>query len=188
MINEDIQSFLNDKKFNVVYADPPWKVPTGSKKSLNPPYEIMNTKEISKINIRNNIENGCHLYLWVPNSMLKDGLAVMKAWGFAYKLPLIWHKIRKDGKTSGQVYGHYFRNSTEICLFGTYKKNKRTLNNVQNNVISTQKREHSRKPDEMYELIEKCSEGPFLELFGRNERPGWTTFGNQTTMFNISNL
>jgi N6-adenosine-specific RNA methylase IME4 len=122
-----------------------------------------------------------HLYLWVPNAMLPEGLAVMRAWGFQYKGNIIWHKIRKDGEPDGRGVGFYFRNVTEMLLFGVRGKNARTLaaGRSQVNFIKTRKREHSRKPDEQYLIIEKCSRGPFLELFARGTRKGWTTWGDQ---------
>jgi N6-adenosine-specific RNA methylase IME4 len=122
-----------------------------------------------------------HLYMWVPNALLPDGLRVMEAWGFTYKSNLIWHKVRKDGGSDGRGVGFYFRNVTEIILFGVRGKNARTLapGRRQVNMIETRKREHSRKPDEQYELIEACSPGPRLELFARGERPKWSVWGNQ---------
>jgi N6-adenosine-specific RNA methylase IME4 len=122
-----------------------------------------------------------HLYLWCPNALLPEGLAVMQAWGFKYKSNLVWHKIRKDGGPDGRGVGFYFRNVTELILFGVRGKNARTLapGRSQVNFMATRKREHSRKPDEQYDLIEACSPGPFLELFGRGTRKGWTTWGNQ---------
>jgi len=122
-----------------------------------------------------------HCYLWVPNALLPEGLKVLAAWGFAYKSNIVWHKIRKDGGSDGRGVGFYFRNVTEILLFGTRGKNARTLppGRRQVNMLQTRKREHSRKPDEQYDLIESCSRGPYLELFGRGVRKGWTVWGNQ---------
>ena len=113
--------------------------------------------------------------------MLPDGLRVLESWGFTYKTNLIWHKVRKDGGSDGRGVGFYFRNVTEIVLFGAHGKNARTLGpgRRQVNLIASRKREHSRKPDEQYELIENCSWGPYLELFGRGTRKGWTVWGNQ---------
>ena len=117
----------------------------------------------------------------MPYALLPEGLEVMAAWGFRYKTNLIWHKIRKDGGSDGRGVGFYFRNVTEILLFGVIGKNVRTLGpgRSQVNMMQTRKREHSRKPDEQYELIEACSPGPYLEMFGRGLRSGWTTWGNQ---------
>ena len=122
-----------------------------------------------------------HLYLWVPNALLPDGLAVMKAWGFTYKSNLVWHKVRKDGGSDGRGVGFYFRNVTELILFGVRGKSARTLTpgRSQVNLLATRKREHSRKPDEQYEVIEACSRGPFLELFARGIRDDWMAWGNQ---------
>jgi MT-A70 len=96
-------------------------------------------------------------------------------------LNLIWHKVRKDGGSDGRGVGFYFRNVTEIVLFGVRGKNARTLapGRRQVNLLATRKREHSRKPDEQYKIIESCSPGPYLELFARGVRQKWTVWGNQ---------
>ena len=122
-----------------------------------------------------------HLYLWVPNALLPDGLEVMRAWGFEYKTNIVWEKVRKDGMPDGRGVGFYFRNVTELLLFGVRGTKARTLQPARSqvNLLRTQKREHSRKPDEIYDLIERCSMGPFLELFARGERENWTVWGNQ---------
>jgi N6-adenosine-specific RNA methylase IME4 len=126
-------------------------------------------------------EETAHLYLWVPNALLPEGLKVLEAWGFQYKTNIIWHKIRKDRGPDGRGVGFYFRNVTELLLFGTKGKNARTEQpgRSQINFIASRKREHSRKPDEQYELIEQCSKGPYLELFARGVRPGWFYWGNE---------
>ena len=122
-----------------------------------------------------------HLYLWVPNALLPEGLQVMKAWGFEYKSNLVWHKVRKDGFSDGRGVGFYFRNVTELVLFGVRGKGVRTLGpgRSQVNLLSSRKREHSRKPDELYSIIESCSWGPYLELFARTRRENWTVWGNE---------
>ena len=104
----------------------------------------------------------------------------MEAWGFKYKSNIVWHKIRKDGGPDGRGVGFYFRNTTELLLFGV-RGSMRTLDpgRRQVNIIKTRKREHSRKPDEQYELIESCSPGPYLEMFARGTRTGWMSWGNQ---------
>jgi N6-adenosine-specific RNA methylase IME4 len=106
---------------------------------------------------------------------LAEGLAVTAAWGFTYKSNIVWHKIRKDGGSDGRGVGFYFRNVTEMVLFGVRGKNARTLapGRSQVNFIATRKREHSRKPDQLYPIIEACSSGPYLELFARGARRGW---------------
>jgi ribonucleoside-diphosphate reductase beta chain len=142
--------------------------------------------EYSKAATRGNM--GAHLYLWVPNALLLDGLQVMKAWGFDYKTNLIWHKVRKDGGPDGRGVGFYFRNVTEIILFGTRGKGARTRSagRSQVNFLATRKREHSRKPDELYEIIEACSFAPRLEIFARGPRAGWRVWGNQAEVYDIA--
>ena len=119
--------------------------------------------------------------LWVPNALLAEGLETMKKWGFTYKTNIVWYKIRKDGGPDGRGVGFYFRNVTELVLFGI-KGKVRTLQpgRSQVNIISSRKREHSRKPDELYKIIESCSSGPYLELFARGKRENWYVWGNQS--------
>ena len=144
-------------------------------------YGTMKLDEIAALPVPEIVAPTAHLYLWCPNALLAEGLAVMRAWGFTYKANIVWHKIRKDGGPDGRGVGFYFRNVTELVLFGVKGKNARTLKpgRKQVNFLATRKREHSRKPDEQYKIIEACSAGPFLELFARGTRKGWTTWGNQ---------
>ncbi len=108
----------------------------------------------------------------------------MAAWGFTYKTNLVWYKVRKDGGPDGRGVGFYFRNVTELVLFGV-RGRMRTLAPARSqvNVLAKQKREHSRKPDELYEIIERCSPGPYLELFARDRMPGWTQWGDQVDSY-----
>ncbi len=180
------ESELQGKRFSTILADPPWQFQnrTGKMapehKRLNR-YPTLSLEEIKALPVADVLSATAHLYLWVPNALLPDGLSVLKAWGFEYKSNLIWYKIRKDGGPDRRGVGFYFRNVTEVILFGVKGKNARTLSagRSQENMIVSQKREHSRKPDEQYALIESCSPGPFLELFARGSRPGWTCWGNQ---------
>jgi N6-adenosine-specific RNA methylase IME4 len=132
----------------------------------------MTLKEIIALPVGEISTATAHLYLWVPNALLPSGLAVMKAWGFTYKSNLVWHKVRKDGGSDGRGVGFYFRNVTELVLFGVRGSNARTLapGRSQVNLLASRKREHSRKPDEQYEIVEKCSQSPFIELFARGTR------------------
>jgi N6-adenosine-specific RNA methylase IME4 len=141
----------------------------------------MGLAEILSLPVQPLLTGTAHLYLWVPNALLPEGLQVLQAWGFQYKTNLVWHKTRKDGGPDGRGVGFYFRNTTELILFGVRGKNARTLapGRSQVNIIKAQKREHSRKPDELYPIIEACSPGPYLELFARGTRPGWAAWGNQ---------
>jgi N6-adenosine-specific RNA methylase IME4 len=179
------------KSYKTILADPPWRFlnRTGKvapeHKRLNR-YDTLSLREIMEIPVQDSANQNAHLYLWVPNALLPDGLEVMKAWGFEYKSNFIWHKIRKDGGPDGRGVGFYFRNTTEIILFGI-RGRMRTLapGRSQVNILKTRKQEHSRKPDEIYPIIESCSPGPYLELFARGQRKGWTVFGNESEDYKI---
>ncbi len=148
-------------------------------------YATMTLNDIISMPVETLAQETAHLYLWVPNALLPEGLRVMEAWGFQYKTNIVWHKIRKDGGPDGRGVGFYFRNVTELVLFGIRGKNARTLapGRRQVNFVKTQKREHSRKPDELYDLIEACSPAPFLELFARGPRPNWSNWGNEASAY-----
>src|SRR3954471_1917249 len=173
-------------RFGTILADPPWQFQNRTGKMAPEHkrlsrYGTMTLQEIIELPVHLYAADRSHLYLWVPNALLEEGLQVMRAWGFEYKSNLVWHKVRKDGGSDGRGVGFYFRNVTELVLFGVRGKNARTLapGRSQVNLLATRKREHSRKPDEQYEIIEACSSGPFLELFARGTRKGWATWGNQ---------
>ena len=182
----DLHLAMGGRRFATVLADPPWQFQNRTGKvapehrRLNR-YATMTLDDIEAMPVSDVCADTAHLYLWVPNALLPQGLAVLGAWGFEYKSNLVWHKIRKDGGPDGRGVGFYFRNTTELILFGVRGKNARTLapGRSQVNIIKTQKREHSRKPDEAYQLIESCSPGPFLELFARGGREGWVAWGYQ---------
>jgi len=182
----DFRRILADRRFGTILADPPWqfqnrtgKVAPEHKRLSR--YGTMGLDEIKALPLAEVAASTAHLYLWVPNALLPLGIEVMAAWGFAYKSNIVWHKVRKDGGSDGRGVGFYFRNVTELILFGVRGKNARTFaaGRRQVNYLCSRKREHSRKPDEQYGLIESCSPGPFLELFARGERPGWVAWGNQ---------
>lgn len=185
---ENLKNFIGDKKYRTIYADPPWqfqnrtgKVAPEHKRLRR--YETMPLCDLLQLPINSISDEKCHLYLWVPNALLPEGLEVMKTWGFTYKTNIIWEKVRHDGQPDGRGVGFYFRNVTEILLFGIRGTKNRTLNPARSqvNLIRSMKREHSRKPDEIIPIIEACSPGPYLELFARGDREGWDMWGNQAT-------
>jgi len=171
--------------FGTVLADPPWRFSNRTGKVAPEHrrlarYRTLTAKEIAALPVAQLMAPQSHCYLWVPNALLAEGLMVMENWGFTYKANIVWHKVRKDGGSDGRGVGFYFRNVTELVLFGS-RGQLRTLGpgRRQVNLLATRKREHSGKPDELYELIERCSPGPRLELFARYRRPGWTAWGDQ---------
>lgn len=182
----DFVKYIGNRKFSTILADPPWQFQNRTGKMAPEHkrlarYSTLTLEEIKNIPVEKAAAQTSHLYLWVPNALLAEGLEVMKAWGFTYKTNIIWYKVRKDGGPDRRGVGFYFRNVTEILLFGVKGNKARTLSpgRTQENIIVKSKREHSRKPDEQYSLIESCSNGPYLELFARGTRPNWYCWGNQ---------
>lgn len=183
---QDFIKFTKGYKFRTILADPPWQFQNRTGKMAPEHkrlsrYPTMKLDEIKELPVSQITEDTAHLYLWVPNALLSEGLQVMESWGFTYKTNLIWYKVRKDGGPDRRGVGFYFRNVTEMILFGVKGKNARTLQpgRSQENIIVKRKREHSRKPDEQYDLIEACSKGPYFEMFARGNRPNWFCWGNQ---------
>jgi len=182
----DLLEFVGAERFGTLLVDPPWQFHNRTGKVAPEHqrlarYGTMSLAEIMSLPVGQIAADRAHLYLWCPNALLPDGLSVMKAWGFAYKSNLVWHKVRKDGGSDGRGVGFYFRNVTELMLFGVRGRNARTRDagRRQVNYLATRKREHSRKPDEQYSLIESCSYPPYIELFARGTRATWRSWGNQ---------
>ena len=189
---QDFIECVPRKSYGTILADPPWQFQNRTGKVAPEHrrlsrYSTLALQEIKEIPVALVAAEKSHLYLWVPNALLKEGLEVLEAWGFEYKTNIIWHKIRKDGGPDGRGVGFYFRNTTEIILFGIRGK-LRTLKagRSQVNFIKTRKREHSRKPDELYNLVEACSPGPYLELFARGKRENWDQWGNEVEDYSLA--
>lgn len=177
---------LGTGQFSTVLADPPWRFQNRTGKMAPEHrrlsrYGTMSFTDIMELPVAQLVKPRAHLYLWVPNALIVEGFEVMRRWGFTYKTNIVWYKTRKDGGPDGRGVGFYFRNVTEILLFGIRGANNRTLKpgRTQTNIIVSRKREHSRKPEEQYRIIERCSSGPYLEMFARHEREGWTQWGNE---------
>jgi N6-adenosine-specific RNA methylase IME4 len=182
----ELIELVGQEQFATILADPPWRFVNRTGKMAPEHkrlsrYHTMTFEEIMSLPVEKLTREPAHLYLWCPNALLPEGLAVMTAWGFRYKANIVWHKVRKDGGSDGRGVGFYFRNVTELILFGTRGKHARTLapGRRQVNLLASRKREHSRKPDELYDLIEACSPRPYLELFARGIRKGWTSWGRE---------
>ena len=175
--------------FSTILIDPPWRFQNRTGKVAPEHrrlhrYQTMSFEEIGQLPVAKYAKEKSHLYMWCPNALLPEGLNIMKEWGFKYKTNVVWYKIRKDGGPDGRGVGFYFRNVTELLLFGV-RGSMRTLapGRRQVNIILTRKEEHSRKPHESYELIEQCSPGPFLELFARERVEGWHQWGDQVDSY-----
>ena len=180
-----LASSLPPHTFGTILADPPWRF-TNRTGKMAPEhrrlsrYPTLTLQEIKALPLDQFVQAASHLYLWVPNALLPEGIEVMQSWGFTYKTNLVWYKVRQDGGPDRRGVGFYFRNVTELVLFGV-RGNLRTLapGRRQENIVISRKQEHSRKPDALYTVIEACSPGPYLELFARHPREGWTQWGNE---------
>jgi N6-adenosine-specific RNA methylase IME4 len=172
-------------QFGAILIDPPWQFSNRTGK-VGPEhrrlhrYQTLSFGEIAALPIETLALPKSHLYLWCPNALLLEALTIMKAWGFTYKTNIVWYKVRKDGGPDGRGVGFYFRNVTELLLFGV-KGNLRTRQpgRTQVNLLMSRKGEHSRKPAAVYNLIAGCSPGPYLELFARDRTDGWTQWGDE---------
>lgn len=175
--------------FSTILIDPPWRFSNRTGKMAPEHkrlkrYETLSMDEIASLPVEKIASNPSHLYLWCPNALLPDGLKIMRAWGFTYKTNIVWYKVRKDGGPDGRGVGFYFRNVTELLLFGI-RGRMRTLNagRRQTNIVISRKEEHSRKPADVYRIIEQCSPGPYVELFARERVPGWESWGDQVDSY-----
>ena len=184
---ESLRAFAKDNPsgFGSVLLDPPWQF-TNRTGKMAPEhrrlhrYSTLKVNELAKLPMGDLVPEAGHIYLWCPNALLGEGLHLLEVWGFTYKTNLVWHKIRKDGGSDGRGVGFYFRNVTELVLFGV-KGKLRTLDpgRTQTNLIAHRKREHSWKPPAVHEIVERCSPGPHAELFAREVRQGWHQWGNE---------
>jgi N6-adenosine-specific RNA methylase IME4 len=182
--DSDLLALADGWQFATVLADPPWQFANRTGKMAPEHrrlarYPTLALAEIIDLPVPRLLAPAAHLYLWVPNALLSEGLQVMTQWGFTYKTNLVWYKVRQDGGPDRRGVGFYFRNVTELVLFGTRGRNVRTLppGRRMPNLLLSRKREHSRKPDQLYDVIEACSPAPRLELFARHPREGWTQWG-----------
>lgn len=189
-LGHDLLNFVADETFATILADPPWRF-TNRTGKMAPEhkrlsrYGTMMLDDILELPIAQLANSRAHLYLWIPNALVAEGLEVMRRWGFTYKTNLVWYKVRKDGGPDRRGVGFYFRNVTELVLFGTRGKDARTLapGRRMPNLLFTRKREHSRKPDEIYDVVEACSWGPYLEIFARHPRDGWYQWGDELARY-----
>lgn len=162
------------KKYRTIMADPPWDINQRGKynrRSAESHYKLMPLDRIKAMPVANLCEDNAHLYLWVPNGLLQEGLDAIKAWGFTFRSPIYWIKPRLS-------LGNYIRNASETLLFATRGKAPVKFH-VQPNWLFAPQQEHSHKPEEQFAIIERLSDGPYLELFARRRQPGWDCWGNE---------
>ena len=174
-------------KYKAILADPPWNFktysPKGDGRSAKQHYNVMSfdeIKDLGYLKVLDWVAPDCVLFLWDTYPNLKDAFSVMRHWGFEYKtVAFTWVKINQDGVTPFTGMGYWTRANAEICILGTRGHPKRKAKDVRQ-VILSKRREHSRKPDEQYERIERLVDGPYLEMFARSpHREGWDVWGNE---------
>ena len=174
---EELPDLTSLGKYRAIMVDPPWQYDDqGSRIGASQHYSTMSLEEIATLPIEElAADDGCHLYLWTTNSFMHEAFHIAKGWGFDVKTILTWVKVSDEGKP---IYGmgHYFRNATEHILFAV-KGERGTLRNDVSNVILAPRQKHSEKPDAAYRLVEDMSAPPYLEIFSRKGRPGWTVWG-----------
>ena len=158
-------------KYSTIMADPPWNINQQGKRGAASHYDLMTLDDIKIMPVADFCTEDAHLWLWVTNGLLKEGIEVMEAWGFTYRSPFFWIKPRLG-------LGNYLRNASETVLFGTRGKAPIKFK-AQPNWLFAPLQDHSHKPEEQYAIIERCSPGPYLELFARRHQPGWDAWGNQ---------
>jgi len=188
---------LKMKKYNVFYIDPPWKIKAGralngykmengkqlfvpvSNKSRDTEYPSMTIEQIKNLNVKEVAAENAHLYMWVTNSHLPYAFEIIKHWGFDYSTTIVWAKNRMGGGLGGT-----FKITTEYLIFAKRGKLKalKSIDSTWHNVKRTYENgypKHSKKPDYFYEIIEQTSPGLKLEMFARQKREGWDSWGNE---------
>ena len=182
------------KKFKLIYADPPWSFKNYSIKGepRNPKahYDVMNLDDIKNLPVNTIADDDCILLLWAIDPLLDKALEVIDSWGFKFKtVGFYWAKLNTtaniknmDEKSFFTGLGYWTRANPEQCLLATKGKPKRNSKAVKRFIVS-HRREHSRKPDEIYQRIETLADGPYLELFSRSKRKGWKSWGNEKETF-----
>ena len=185
-----------DKKYGVIYADPPWTFRTwsdkGKDRSPEQHYNCMNLDDVKAMPVADIADDNCALFMWATDPLLPEAIETIKAWGFTYKtVAFVWAKLNKTAPEllfhesdffTGM--GYWTRANPEICLLATRGKPERHSKSVRRLVVAP-RREHSRKPDEVAERIGNLmgTEAKRIELFARENREGWDTWGNQTELF-----
>ena len=174
---------LPNKKYNIIYADPPWSYSAWNKKehkTAEKHYKTMNNQDICELKIEDLADKNCVLFMWVTYPHLQTGLDVIKAWGFTYKtVAFTWVKRNKKSNTWFWGLGHYTRANAEICLLATKGSTKRKSASV-HQIIDNKIEAHSKKPDIVRDrIVQLLGDLPRIELFARETAEGWDSWGNE---------
>jgi N6-adenosine-specific RNA methylase IME4 len=195
--------------FTTIVADPPWQYRSGGSHLRNAfearpksnqvesntagshsRYGSMSIAELKSLPVADVAASDAHLYLWTTNSFLVEAHDLMAAWGFQQKTVLTWVKMRGDGSGASARMGYYFRGATEHVLFGVRGRLRLVTGKavVPNVLFTPRVLKHSLKPQQFFDLVERVSPGPYLEMFARQPRMGWTTWGDEVAPGDVPEL
>lgn len=173
-------------RYGAIIADPPWAYQNysvkGQGKGAAGQYACMSTADIAALPVSQLAAPDCALFMWATFPMLPDALALMEAWGFTFKSGGPWAKQSSTGAKWAFGTGYIYRSAAELFIVGTIGRPKIKSRSVRNLIVAPT-RGHSRKPDEQYAHVESLFDGPYAELFARQQRPGWDAWGNETAKF-----
>lgn len=189
----------NQKRYGVIYADPPWQFRTfsdkGTGRGATAHYPCLAFEDLVHINPKQWAAKNCVLLLWVPDPFLSKAFELIQAWGFTYKtVGFTWIKLNRRShlefftqKDFFTGLGFWTRANAEICLLATLGSPTRKASHVKRLIVEP-RREHSRKPEQAYYRIEQLVAGPYLELFARQSRIGWDSWGDQVGLFDSGSV
>ena len=172
------------KKYNIIYADPPWTFTTrsdkGKDRSPENHYNCMTLKDICNLPVNDIAKKDCVLFMWVVDPLLHKAFEVITSWGFIYKtVAFTWAKTNSKSMGMFTGLGYWTRGNPEMCLLATKGRPKRLSKSVAQLVVD-QRREHSRKPDRIRnDIVNLCGDLPRIELFARQKTKGWDVWGNE---------
>jgi N6-adenosine-specific RNA methylase IME4 len=181
---------VRGRRYGVIYADPPWSFctwsPKGTGRGAVSHYDCLDYEVLAALPVAELAAKDCILLLWVPDPFLRRGHDLIEAWGFKFKtVGFYWVKLNKAAKHDADFFvglGHWTRANPEQCLLATRGHPSRKATDVRRLVVE-RRRQHSRKPDCVRERIERLVDGPYLELFARETKPGWDSWGDQVGLF-----
>lgn len=159
------------RRYRTILADPPWSLHQKGRRGAAMHYDLMPLERIKAMPVADLAEENAHLYLWTPNNIIPEALQVVKTWGFTYRNMLVWGKPKLG-------LGVYIRTSHESCIFATRGKAPVKFH-AQPSFMFCAQQDHSHKPEEQFAIIQRLSNGPYLELFARRRTPGWDVWGNE---------